>query len=152
MNLGRESGVPRCPLLFSVSYTSQASPAGIATTLRDPPREQVSCLWPPQDLGHGSSRWPHRFVINDVADHDKSLLLHTNYQRQRRTLFRQRKVAFAAPPTGPNRVRQFDFFEYETADSRTWRMAGGADFSRSMSSAGTGLRPRIGTTPLPASN
>ena len=37
VNLGRESGSHDAPLLFSVSYTSQGSPAGIATTLRDPP-------------------------------------------------------------------------------------------------------------------
>lgn len=37
VNLGRESGSHDAPLLFSVSHTGQASPAGIATTLRDPP-------------------------------------------------------------------------------------------------------------------
>ena len=37
VNLGRESGSHDAPLLFSVSHTSQGSPAGIATTLRDPP-------------------------------------------------------------------------------------------------------------------
>lgn len=44
VNLGRESGSHDAPLLFSVSHTSQGSPAGIATTLRDPPKS-VSICW-----------------------------------------------------------------------------------------------------------
>jgi transposase InsO family protein len=37
-------------------------------------------------------------------------------------------LAFAAPPTGPNQVWQFDFSEYETRAGGTWRVAGIADY------------------------
>lgn len=59
---------------------------------------------------------------------DAGLLLKVDYQRQRRELARQRKAAFAAPPTGPNQVWQFDFSEYETPAGGTWRVAGIADY------------------------
>ncbi len=41
---------------------------------------------------------------------------------------KQRKAAFATPPTGPNQVWQFDFSEYETTGGGTWRVAGVADY------------------------
>ena len=59
---------------------------------------------------------------------DEGLLLHSDYQKQRRELAKQRKAAFAAPPTGPNQVWQFDFSEYETTGGGTWRVAGVADY------------------------
>gem|GEM_PF-2004752 len=43
-------------------------------------------------------------------------------------LAKQRKAAFAAPPTRPNQVWQFDFSEYETTGGGTWRVAGVADY------------------------
>ncbi len=43
-------------------------------------------------------------------------------------LAKQRKATFAAPPTGPNPVWQFDFSEYETTGGGTWQVAGGADY------------------------
>ena len=59
---------------------------------------------------------------------DAGLLLKADYQRERRQLAQQRKAAFAAPPTGPNMVWQFDFSEYETTGGGTWRVAGIADY------------------------
>ena len=59
---------------------------------------------------------------------DEGLLLHADYQKQRRELAKQRKAAFAASPTGPNQVWQFDFSEYETTGGGTWRVAGVADY------------------------
>ncbi|MEL4506394.1 IS3 family transposase [Luteococcus sp. H91] len=65
-------------------------------------------------------------VLRIMADED--LLLRSDYQKQRRELARQRKAAFAAPPTGSNQVWQFDFSEYETTGGGTWRVAGVADY------------------------
>ena len=59
---------------------------------------------------------------------DEGLLLKADYQRERRRLAQQRRAAFAAPPTGPNMVWQFDFSEYETPTGGTWRLAGIADY------------------------
>ena len=59
---------------------------------------------------------------------EEGLLLKADYQRERRQLARQRKAAFAATPTGPNQVWQFDFSEYETTGGGTWRVAGIADY------------------------
>jgi putative transposase len=59
---------------------------------------------------------------------DAGLLLKADYQRERREQARQRKAAFAAPPTGPNQVWQFDFSEYETPAGGTWRVGGIADY------------------------
>lgn len=59
---------------------------------------------------------------------DEGLLLRADYQKQRRELAKQRKAAFAAPPTGPNQVWQFDFSDYETTGGGTWRVAGVADY------------------------
>ena len=66
VNLGRESGSHDAPLLFSVSYTSQASPAGIATTLRDPPVVDSVSL-----AGHGKGLLISRAGTGDVrAGHE----------------------------------------------------------------------------------
>ena len=59
---------------------------------------------------------------------DEGLLLRADYQKQRRELAKQRKAVFAAPPTRPNQVWQFDFSEYETTGGGTWRVAGVADY------------------------
>lgn len=59
---------------------------------------------------------------------DAGLLLKADYQRERRQIAQQRKAAFAAAPTGPNMVWQFDFSEYETTGGGTWRVAGIADY------------------------
>lgn len=59
---------------------------------------------------------------------EAGLLLKADYQRERRQLAQQRKAAFAAPPTGPNMVWQFDFSEYETTGGGTWRVGGIADY------------------------
>ncbi len=59
---------------------------------------------------------------------DEGLLLHADYQKQRRELTEQRKADFAAPPTGLNQVWQFDFSEYETTGGGSWRVAGVADY------------------------
>jgi len=59
---------------------------------------------------------------------DAGLLLKADYQRERRQLAQQRKAAFAARPTGPNMVWQFDFSEYETTGGGTWRVGGIADY------------------------
>ena len=57
VNLGRESGSHDAPLLFSVSHTSQGSPAGIATTLRDPPPPRRVCYCLVPATGCGGLRW-----------------------------------------------------------------------------------------------
>jgi len=44
---------------------------------------------------------------------DESLLLGADYQKQRREFTKQRKAAFVAPDTDPNRAWQFDFSEYK---------------------------------------
>lgn len=59
---------------------------------------------------------------------EAGLLLKADYQRERREQAKQRRAAFAAPPTGPNQVWQFDFSEDETAAGGTWRVAGIADY------------------------
>jgi transposase InsO family protein len=59
---------------------------------------------------------------------EAGLLLKADYQRERREQAKQRRAAFAAAPTGPNQVWQFDFSEYETAAGGTWRVAGIADY------------------------
>lgn len=59
---------------------------------------------------------------------EEGLLLKADYQRERRQLAKQRKAAFAAAPTGPNQLWQFDFSEYETTGGGTWRVAGIADY------------------------
>ncbi|WP_010313739.1 hypothetical protein [Saccharopolyspora spinosa] len=38
------------------------------------------------------------------------------------------RSAFAEPPTGPNRVWQLDFSEFETTTGGVWRIAGCADY------------------------
>ncbi|WP_281491853.1 IS3 family transposase [Buchananella hordeovulneris] len=58
----------------------------------------------------------------------EGLLLRADYHKQRRELAKQRKAAFAAPPTGPNQVWQFDLFDYQTTGGGTWRVAGVADY------------------------
>ena len=58
----------------------------------------------------------------------EGLLLKADYQRERRELAKQRKAAFAAPPTGPNQVWQLDFSEYETTRGGTWRVAAVTDY------------------------
>jgi transposase InsO family protein len=59
---------------------------------------------------------------------EEGLLLKADYQRERRRLAQARKVAFAAPPSGPNQVWQLDVTEYETPTGGTWRLAGVADY------------------------
>lgn len=59
---------------------------------------------------------------------EEGLLLKADYQRERRKLATARKAAFAAPPTAPNMVWQFDFSEFETIAGGTWRVAGIADY------------------------
>lgn len=59
---------------------------------------------------------------------DEGLRLHADYQKQRRELTLQHKAAFAAPPSGPNQVWQFDFSEYETTGGGTWRVTGVTDY------------------------
>lgn len=75
---------------------------------------------------HDGHRLSPSTVLRIMAD--EGLLLHADYQKQRRELAKQRKAAFAAPPTGPNQVWQFDFSEYETTGGGTWRVAGVADY------------------------
>jgi putative transposase len=59
---------------------------------------------------------------------DEGLLLEATYQRERRQLAARRKAAFATEPTGPNRVWQLDFSEFETTAGGTWRLAGCRDY------------------------
>lgn len=59
---------------------------------------------------------------------DEGLLLHADYQKHRRDVAKQRKAAFAAPPTRPNQAWQFDLSEYQTTGGGTWRVAGVADY------------------------
>ena len=101
-------------------------------------------------VGHDGHRLSPSTVLQIMAD--EGLLLHADYQKQRRELAKQRKAAFAAPPTGPNRVWQFDFSEYETTGGGTWRVAGVADYYSKYELAGTGHPPRTSTTRSPASN
>ena len=75
---------------------------------------------------HDGHRLSPSTVLQIMAD--EGLLLHADYQKQRRELAKQRKAAFAASPTGPNQVWQFDFSEYETTGGGTWRVAGVADY------------------------
>lgn len=72
----------------------------------------------------------HRVTTSTVLRilEEENLLLKADYQRERRQLAAARKAAFAAPPTGPNQVWQFDFSEYETPTGGTWRVAGVADY------------------------
>ncbi len=107
-----------------------------STPARDAHREQVVAL------ATRHPAWGHRkiWAVARHAGHQVSqssvlrildaaeLLLKADYQRERRQLARQRKAAFAAPPTGPNMVWQFDFSEYETTGGGTWRVAGIADY------------------------
>lgn len=94
------------------------------------------------DLAAAHPAWGHRKVwamarhaghrvtcstVLRILD-DEGLLLKADYQRERRESARQRRSAFAAPPTGPNQVWQFDFSEYETPAGGTWRVAGVADY------------------------
>ena len=51
-----------------------------------------------------------------------------DYQAERRQLAEARRAAFAAPPSGPNQVWQFDFSEFETRKGGTWRIGGVADY------------------------
>ena len=103
---------------------------------RDAHREVVTAL------AGGHPAWGHRKVWA-MARHagyrlsastvlrvlaEEGLLLSATYQRERRQLAQARKAAFAAPPTGPNMVWQFDFSEYETTTGGTWRVAGVADY------------------------
>lgn len=60
---------------------------------------------------HEGHRLSPSTVLRIMAD--EGLLLHAGYQEQRRDVAKQRKSAFAAPPTGPNQVWQFDLSEYE---------------------------------------
>ncbi len=46
---------------------------------------------------------------------------------ERRDLARDRKAAFAEPPTGPNQVWQPDFTDFETVAGGTWQVAGCRD-------------------------
>ena len=55
---------------------------------------------------------------------DDGLILPSEYQKQRRELAKNRKVAFAKNPTGPNQVWQLDVSEFETPAGGTWRIAG----------------------------
>jgi len=75
---------------------------------------------------HDGHRLSQSTVLRVLAE--EGLLLKADYQRERRQLAAARKAAFAAPPTGPNMVWQFDFSEYETATGGTWRVAGVADY------------------------
>ncbi len=75
---------------------------------------------------HGGHRVSQSSVLR-ILD-EAGLLLKVDYQRERRQFAQQRKAAFAAPPTGPNMVWQFDFSEYETSGGGTWRVAGIADY------------------------
>ena len=59
---------------------------------------------------------------------DDGLILPSQYQKQRRQLAADRKAAFARIPTGPNRVWQLDFSEFETTQGGTWRIAGCRDW------------------------
>lgn len=73
--------------------------------------------------GHPVSRSTTARIMDDAG-----LLLKADYQRERRQLAQERRAAFAAAPTGPNMVWQFDFSEYETARGGTWRVGGIADY------------------------
>ncbi len=75
---------------------------------------------------HQGRRLSPSTVLRVLAE--EGLLLKADYQRERRQLAQARKAAFAAPPTGPNMVWQFDFSEYETTTGGTWRVAGVADY------------------------
>lgn len=75
---------------------------------------------------HSGHRLSQSTVLRVLAE--EGLLLKTDYQRERRKLAQARKAAFAAPPSGPNMVWQFDFSEYETTGGGTWRVAGVADY------------------------
>lgn len=75
---------------------------------------------------HRGHRLSQSTVLRVLAE--EGLLLTADCQRERRKLARARKAAFAAPPTGPNMVWQFDFSEYETTTGGTWRVAGIADY------------------------
>nr|WP_281356907.1 IS3 family transposase [Fodinicola acaciae] len=59
---------------------------------------------------------------------DEGLILPAHYQRERRKLAERRNAAFAAEPTGPNRVWQLDFSEFETTAGGTWWLAGCRDY------------------------
>ena len=47
------------------------------------------------------------------------MVLPVNYTKERRDLGKDRKVAFAEPPTDPNQVWQLDFTEFETVAGGT---------------------------------
>lgn len=72
----------------------------------------------------------HRVSPSTVARamRDDGLLLPANYTREVRDLAAARKAAFAEPPTGPNRVWQLDFSEYETISGGIWRLSGCRDY------------------------
>ncbi|WP_455566373.1 transposase [Nocardia fusca] len=59
---------------------------------------------------------------------DEGLILPATYQRERRQLAQRRKAAFADEPTGPNKLWQSDFSEFETTTGGTWRIAGCRDY------------------------
>ena len=75
---------------------------------------------------HAGHRLSQSTVLRVLAE--EGLLLSASYQRERRQLVAARKAAFAAPPTGPNMVWQYDFSQYETTTGGTWRVAGVADY------------------------
>lgn len=59
---------------------------------------------------------------------DEGLILPAGYQRERRKLAGRRRAAFAKDATGPNRVWQLGFSEYETTTGGTWRIASCRDY------------------------
>nr|WP_240730249.1 hypothetical protein [Dermacoccus sp. 147Ba] len=101
---------------------------------------------------HDGHRLSPSTVLRIMAD--EGLLLHADYQKQRRELAKQRKAAFAAPPTGRVRTRSGSSTSVSTRPLAAG--PGGLPvlrtITRSTSSAGTGHRPRTSTTRSPVSN
>ncbi len=55
-------------------------------------------------------------------------VLEVTYQADRRQHARARRAAFVVPPSGPNRVWQMDFSEFETGMGGTWQIGGCTDY------------------------
>ena len=95
------------------------------TEASTPPLDAGSAGWQVNTVTPG-----HQLTTSTVLRilDEEGLVLKADYQRARRALATARRAAFAAPPTGPNMVWQFDFSEYETPAGGTWRVAGIADY------------------------
>ena len=118
---------PSAKSASSVVYPLPSQPFDQLAHRRDAHREVVTSLagqhpaWGHRKVWamarHAGHRLSQSTVLRVLAE--EGLLLSASYQRERRQLAAARKAAFAAPPTGPNMVWQFDFSEYETTTGGT---------------------------------